>query len=283
MEGANDGKFYAHLKACHELIQQLFATRFTRDVLSPEQKDVLGFCLELYAYITLSNHVGPFGNLVDKPPEYDANFLSHDHLSAYRTFGTMFGDLYGLYQFLPQITQLASQRLAEEAAGFTHPSDESIRSHDSLIRNIANWTPSIPGFDRDSRDWAEQSQTAELIRRGLYIYLLAAMAGSLISDWETLDVIQTYSYTMLKTMPKLGQSKYQTLLLWPAIICGSCLTSGGLQRELIKGMKESPCQAKHVVTACNALELLWADPDPRAYGPYGLYRLKEQGIWIPML
>ena len=122
MEGAEDGKFYMHLKSCHGLIQKLFGSGSSSLNDSPEQNDVLGFCLELYAYIMVSNHVSPLGTLVGKPLELDTVLLSHDHLSCYRTFGTMFGDLYGLYQFLPEIIRLASQRLDEEATGYILPS-----------------------------------------------------------------------------------------------------------------------------------------------------------------
>jgi hypothetical protein len=283
MEGAEDGKFYVHLKACHGLIQRLFGSGTSLQNASPEHNDVLGFCLELFAYIMVSNHVSPFGTLMGKPLELDTVLLSHDHLSSYRTFGTMFGDLYGLYQFLPEITRLASQRLEEEAAGCINPSEGARATHRILTRNISNWSPMVPRFDMDPQDWKEQNQTGEMIRRALYICLLTAMAGSVVSDWETLEVIQTYSHTMLRTMLKLAESKYQTLFLWPALICGSCLTNESLQQTLIKGIKSSPCQAKHVFTACTALEMLWADPDPRAYGPYGLDRLKERGFWIPIL
>ena len=283
MEGAKDGKFYEHMKACNMLIKRLLALNPSRAIVSAEEHDVLGFCLEMYAYILLSNHVGPFGTLVGRRLELDTHLLSHDHMSQYRTFGTMFGDLYGLYQFVPQIARLASDRLDEEAAGCSGPSEASLLTYKSLEKNIASWAPTLPRIDTNVSDWQEQSMAAEIIRRGLYIYLLTSISGSLISDFETLEVLETYATTMFKYMMKLFESRYQTLFLWPALICGSCLTDPVLQRELLIGIKASYCRARHVDTACRALELLWEDPDPRAFGPFGLNRLKENGYWIPML
>jgi hypothetical protein len=231
----------------------------------------------------ISNHVSPFGTLVGAPLELNTTQLSHDHLSRYKTFGTMFADLYGLYQFMPQIARLASTRLAEEAAGLFAASDQSLQDYKVLETSIASWRPPLPRFDTDVQDWTEQSMTAEVIRRGLFIYLLTSMAGSLVDDFEMLQVIQTYTITMIRYMLRLVGSRYQTLFLWPALICGSCLTDRDLQNQLTEAIKDSPCQARHVHTVCNVLEMLWADADPRAFGPYGLYRLKKKGIWLPML
>ena len=283
MEGSEDGRFYEHVKACSMLINKILRTDVSRENLSADQHDLLGFCLELFAYIMTSNYVSPFGTLVGEPLQLDTDILSHEHLSQYRTFGTMFAGLYGLYQFMPQIARVASKRLQEEAKGYIQPSKSLSIIYEKLEQNIASWTPGLPLFDADMQDWLEQSMTAEIIRRGLYIYLLTAMCGSVVDDFETIEVIQTYAHTMFKYMIKIMDSKYQTLFLWPALICGSCLTDERLQKQLLNSIRASYCQARHVYTACHALELLWQDPDPRAFGPYGLHRLKENGYWIPVL
>lgn len=284
MEGSSDGKFYEHLKACKKLIEKLFAIDPNPAQVPSDYTDMLGFSLELYAYMMVSNYLSPYGTLVGRSLQLDTTLLSHDHLSQYKTFGTMFSTLYGLYQFIPEVARFAMHRLDEEASGMIGPSEESHRTYKELKSNIASWSPALPKFDSDIREWREQNETAEIIRRGLYIYLLTSMAGSLVSDFETIEVIQTYSETMLKKMLGLIHSQYQTLFMWPGVICGSCLIDPKRQQDLVRGIKSSPCSAKHVHTACEAMEMLWADPDPRSFGPYGLYRLKEKhGFWTPML
>ena len=101
--------------------------------------------------------------------------------------------------------------------------------------------------------------------------------------FEILRIIETYTLTMSTKMLALFDSRYHALFMWPAVIYGSCLTEEALQQRLIRSMRGSRCQARHIYTACNALEILWGDPDPRAFGPYGLYRLKEKGLWISIL
>ncbi|KAL9567409.1 hypothetical protein ACKAV7_008484 [Fusarium commune] len=102
------------------------------------------------------------------------------------------------------------------------------------------------------------------------------MAGKGGAGRLVLDEIQGHVEAVLDLAPLLEESCFDYTILWPIIICGSCLVEESLKRRVLSGLSSSRYHMGHTKTACQLLDALWADPDPRAYGPYGLHLVMEK-------
>jgi hypothetical protein len=60
------------------------------------------------------------------------------------------------------------------------------------------------------------------------------------------------------------------------VIAGSCLVKTSAQQALLSSMSGGWFKLRQLESLSKVLSLLWADPDPRAYGPYGLYMIIEK-------
>ncbi|KAF2098755.1 hypothetical protein NA57DRAFT_75993 [Rhizodiscina lignyota] len=283
LSGDMTGTTFKHLRASRELILQLLSQPdgLTAGFLAFET-DALGLCLELYAYIVIMNSLSPYGSVATRTMPYDTFVLSLGTLSSYSTFGTMFGGIHGLFELIPQVALLASQRLVEEESGMTKPDPETVAMHDSLEARIRNWDLS-PDPSEDTTEWEERSTAGEVLRHALYIYLSTALAGSLISDPDILSFIQFHIDAILNMAGSLAESHYACTLMWPLLIAGSCMVRESQRTELVTRLRASRYRMKHVFSACDLLQKLWESHDPQAYGPYGLYMMERHDYCIPII
>ncbi|KAF1812578.1 hypothetical protein P152DRAFT_397202 [Eremomyces bilateralis CBS 781.70] len=284
ISGDIKGTIFQHLRASRELIHPLLAHLHNHGHLGSSNNTAsLGLCLELYAYILITNSCKPHGTGSGCAVHYDSFVTCLSNLSSYSTFGTMFGDCHGLFELIPQVTLLAARRLAEEEARVASPSLDSVRIYESLENRIDSWVLPTPFPNDDPADYEEAGLAAEAFRYGLRIYLAAALAGSLISDPETRHAIQSHIDAIIEISHSLGPSRWQTIMLWPLVMAGSCMTNITERCELVGSLRASRYRMKHVFAICNVLELLWETDCAQAFGPYGLYLMEKKGFWIPML
>lgn len=137
----------------------------------------LGFSIEIYAYLMLYNTIVPSGITLDPT---DAFFMPLDKMALFHTFGALFVDSHVLFKFLTEISQLASRRLAEEAAGSAVPTAVLKDTHDGMKIRVTSWRMPPPHPEESLGGREYKFVAAETLRQGLYIYLTTVLSGSTV-------------------------------------------------------------------------------------------------------
>jgi hypothetical protein len=266
------GSIFSHLRACQQLVQWLLSR--SRFGVTGSDNAVLGFALEVYAYLVLANNITPSAATGNRLLPVDTLLTSLETLSVYDTFGIMFAGIHGLFEIIPQISQLY-QRILEETAETGGCSMESNVIYATLHTRIISWKLA----DAIGAALACQREImAECYRHGLLIYIETAMSGPIVDDpsvickiQDHVDAIFSYSATL-----RQAESQYRAILLWPLMISGSCTVKEDQRKILATSLRMSRYQMRLCQIACELLELLWRDPDKRAYGPYGLLLIMQK-------
>lgn len=202
--------------------------------------------------------------------------MSLEDMRSFTTFGALFAGGEKLYCLIPEINRLASYRLAEESAGSARPSAALQASHDDIYDRLTSWEMP-PALPRESvNDWTLRQCAAELLRHALHIYLATALAGSIVSDQAVLYTIQGHVRALFTFSPTLADSQYASAMLWPVVVAGACMSRPEEQQALLYGLRADRRSMGHLSLLADILEKLYDDPDPRAYGPYGLSMTMEK-------
>lgn len=278
---------FSHLRACRQLIIALAPSSesLSEDETLGPDRGLFGFCLELYAFLLISNTFTSFGTILDENLPYDEFLFSLDDLSSYSTFGTMFGGNQGLFELIPQVALFSSARMTEEKSGITSMSPKLKQLHDNLEVRIATWFTPVIEVDSSetTQEKLERLAATEVLRNGLFIYLAAASSGSIISNKIILDRIQHHIDVLGHNLKQITIPRLYCNLMWPTIIAGSCMVKESQRVSLVRGLEQVSFRMKHVSIACELLKMLWDNPAPESYGPYGLYLLEKKGFRLPIL
>lgn len=272
---------YHHLRASRDLIHSLLARQGLTGNSAIDDTS-LGLCLELYAYILITTSSKPQGIGPECTIKYDPFVMSLSKLGAYTTFGTMFGSYSGLFELIPRVTLFAAQRLCEEQIGSSLPSETSCAMYSHLKQDLEQWRLRNPHSDDAFLD-DQASAAAEALRSALRIYLATAFAGSLVSEPKILIMVQSQIDAILSTTRVAAHSRFATVLLWPLLVAGSCMTYSDQRTQLISRLRANRFRMQHVYAVCEVLEKLWATDSSYAYGPYGLFLMEQKGFSFPML
>ena len=116
----------------------------------------------------------------------------------------------------------------------------------------------------------------EAFREGLYIDLATAIAGTTVADTAVILAIQHHVGTLFSYGPQLLGSPCITTILWPFIIAGTCIVKQDQQETFLDVLRSSQFSMRHLFVLGDMRRLLWADADPRMYGPYGLHLIIEK-------
>lgn len=237
-----------------------------------DDRKLLGFALETYAYLVLVNTITPHSTAGDRAIHPNNFLTSLDSLSGYDTFGTMFAGAHGLFEIIPKISLLFERRL-EEQSGSCSLRNES--TYTTLHNCITNWK--LCEIESMSPEIAlQRKSTAEVYRHALLIYLETAMSGSVVDDPGTICKIQDHIDSITSLSFLVLESQYAAILLWPILMAGSCMVKESQRETVAASLRQSRYQMKHCIAACELLRCLWSDPDKRAYGPYGLYLMMQK-------
>ncbi|KAH7312716.1 hypothetical protein B0I35DRAFT_437576, partial [Stachybotrys elegans] len=272
-----------HLRASRYLITELLKSGLPTDrhVAPDLNSQSFGFSIEIYMYLAFSNTVTSFKAQELKHVELPLPGLTMKEMELFPTFGVLFAGGHELFQLTPEICQLASRRLAEEQESKTYrkPSLPLRKTYEDLYQRIVCWEmpPRLQG--ETITEWRHKRNAAEILRQALSIFLATALQGSLVSDANVLCAIEQHIMILFGCMENIVDKVYSATLLWPLLIGGSCLTEPEQQRQYANEAREEWCDMWHVKKFIDALQLLWDDPDPRAYGPYGLNLiLRKHGL-----
>lgn len=267
---------FNHLAASRELILTLLSRRENRELVRPGASlGTLGLSIEIYTYLVCSNYVTTYSTATERTLTVNPFVMPLEEMERLPHFGALFGGSHELFSLIPDISLVASRRLAEEAGGSTEPSASLTRLYDEIYYRVKSWVmpPKQPG--EGIQDWEQKRDAAELLRQTLFMYILAAMAGSIV-PCDTRLTIRDHLLIFFSYSPKVATSPYHANILWPIVIAGSCTTRPEAQVLLRLGMQSGAFRLRHVNKFGDILQLLWDDPDPRAYGPYGLHLIMEK-------
>jgi hypothetical protein len=275
VSGNTHGGFFSHLHASRHLAKSLASCK-SKDVkagggqpwrASDSNSSLLGFSLELYTYTMLCN----VGGVNSAPTESLADIfvISMEDMARFPTFGALFAGSHGLYQLIPEIGALAARRLAEESRGFAQPSESLMHAHDELHCRLSQWEMARVPWSVE-RDWALKCASAEVLRHALYIYLATALAGSVVPK-ATRCAARCHTGILFKHVQELLSSQhYIATLVWPIAMGASCMINVSVHKVFMREIRDNWSSMSHIDMLMDVMQLLWDDPDPRAFGPYGL-------------
>lgn len=142
-----------------------------------------------------------------------------------------------------------------------------------------------------SRDWGRSSgllsedvklrlHAGEALRQATHIFLLTSLAGKTVLDPGVLESISQHAHVVFANTPHLIEArKYVAAILWPLLIAASCLRKSEWQERMVREMCDGWSQMRQLESWAKVLNLLYQDPDPRAFGRYGLYlTMGEHGL-----
>lgn len=264
---------FVHLSTSRHLIMSIISHKDTTQSWHAIGLSALGFSIEIYAYLMLYNTIVPSGITLDPTNVF---VMPLDEMALFHTFGALFADNHVLFQLLAEISQLASRRLAEEAAGSAVPTAALKDTHDGLKSRVMSWRMPPPHPEESLGGREYKSIAAETLRQGLYIYLITALSGSTV-DPGNRTVVEGHVRLLFSHAQGLLASRYYVAnLVWPVVVAGTCLVKPGPQQELRREMGTKEFNLRNLKHLGDILQLLWDDPDPWAYGSYGLYMMMEK-------
>ena len=95
--------------------------------------------------------------------------------------------------------------------------------------------------------------------------------------------MESRTETTLPLLLSLSSSTLGSIVLWPTMMVSSCLRREEQQDVAREGFQNVDFNSRAIKQLAEVLDLLWKDPDPRAYGPRGLdFVMKKHGWSICM-
>lgn len=195
---------------------------------------------------------------------------------------TIFGGSRSLYEMVPRAHALFSLRLAEQAAGEGEPTLAFTNKYIELSHAIESWSMPLPlhGQNESGEDdsayqslWMQNRLAAECIQHALRIYIMAASQGCEPPSPSIDSAIQCEVEVFAQKSRVLVDTPSASNMLWALVVVGTCVRSEELRAELVFALTHSRHEMRHLLLVRDVLEKLWADEDPRSFGPYGLLRL----------
>lgn len=263
---------FSHLRASRQIIIRLAKSPLPSSF--DDNARLFSFVLEIYRFLTLSNNIIPHGSMTCRTLPQDT-FLNgiYGSMSHFDTHGIIFGDSQGIFEILPDIAVLTARRLTERS-----PSHASLEMHHALHSRITEWKP--PESTVLDQAWQSQRKAAlELCREAALLYLETAMTPDASSDIPALAKIQKHVDKIMLYAEQAAGSPYETILLGPLIIAGSCMLQTDQRQLLQASLRSNRFHMHQCVRAASLLEYVWNDPSGRLFGPYGLaVMMRRRGI-----
>lgn len=241
-------------------------------------QEALGLSMEHYAYLVSSNTFTPYGVAAARTLPLDSFITTMDAFESCSTFGAFFAGCHELYKMIPSISLLASRRLEEEVAGALEPSQTLRFEHDQIQAHLVSWT--LPATLNKAIEIADdhtlRQHAGEALRHALHIYLITALAGATVTT-AIREIVAEHVKAVFAAIPNLVASRrYIAAILWPSLVAGSCIVKPAWQEVMLHELCKGWFQFRQLEVWGKLLRLLYDDPDPRAYGPYGLHLIMEK-------
>ncbi|KAH7178986.1 fungal-specific transcription factor domain-containing protein [Fusarium flagelliforme] len=267
IEGNTRGAVYLHLKASREYITTLTSLSRTYD----ELEYLRGFLLEMYTYHSMKLALSPRNALHDHKVDIDPSVHSLDILAPYKSRGCLLGFGQRLFEMIPEIHQLVEARREEEKLGI-EVSLAMRQEYERLVAKLEAFDPYAENLE-GLRPRQERAGATMIYQNALIVYLHSAFHEDMLSHPDLPSELEARIDKMMPTFFSLfvGDSPYRRMLLWPGVIMASCARRSEHVRVLRGGLVGRATRTPGAVkTGARVVELLWQDPDPRAFGPRGL-------------
>lgn len=224
----------------------------------------------MYTYHAMKVALSPRNMIRENKVDIDPSVHSLDLISGYKSRGCLLGFGQRLFEMIPQIHRLVEARREEEMLGLESTILEE-RYH-SLVAKLE----ALDAFEENiegSRPRQERAGATLIYQNALIVYLHSAFNKDMLSDAALSAELEA---RLDKTMPTffslfVGDSPYRRTLLWPGVIMASCARRrehiGGFRAGLVGKSSRTPGAVK---LGSRIVNMLWEDPDPRAFGPRGL-------------
>ncbi|RBQ74564.1 hypothetical protein FVER14953_20320 [Fusarium verticillioides] len=224
--------------------------------------------------------ITPRGLASNEFVDIDPAVHSLDVLSGYKSRGYLIGFGKKLFELVPKVAKLVEARRNEEQSS-PHMPTALTKEYDCMLQRLQSVTES----DDDSnglRPYKERAGATRIYQNALIVYLQSAFYQNMLTNPELIFEIEERIDRVMPNFYSLfvSESPYRRMLLWPGVIMGSCAQSdkhiAGFRAGFRARASGTPGAVK---TGARIVELLWNDPDPRAFGPRGLsYIMTKHGI-----
>ncbi|CCT63541.1 uncharacterized protein FFB20_03019 [Fusarium fujikuroi] len=276
VQGSSRSSIYHHLKASQEYIKLL-----TSDSNAPDElRNLRGFILELYAYHTIKLAITPRSLTSNEFVEIDPSVHSLDVLDGYKSQGYLLGFGKQIFELVPRVSKLVEARRNEEQQNPKRPTALS-KEYDSLLQKLHS-VDEAGDESNGLRPYKERAGATMIYQNALIVYLKSAFQRNMLADPELMFEIEERIDQIMPNFYNLfvSESPYRRMLLWPGVIMGSCARSEKHVAGFRAGFKARASGTPGAVkTGARIVELLWNDPDPRAFGPRGLsFIMTKHGI-----
>ncbi|CZR57672.1 uncharacterized protein PAC_07561 [Phialocephala subalpina] len=289
MSGAPTDKIFHHLLASRHLIHNILSSPTL--LTDPDHVSLFGYLFELYSYRALGGSVhtqqqlnSPITHSLLDLGFFLGSFASTTQYPFY--FSTLATRGHLLSAFTPSIASLLKARLSESDSDADEISTTYIL-YQNLASQLRAWQP--PQAQPDV-EFPPQKATAVIIyQNALLIYLHttflsptsltrpSAFAAAILTE------IQIRIEICLPLLSSLYPSRMEGVLLWPALIIGSCLKREE-ERNILRAAKgRARYKLRTVVWVDEVLERLWRKSSEggewrgRYWGPRGLASVVEGG------
>ena len=288
---------FSHLRASRQLLLCLVEQSPSDLSRSAIDSEALGFSLELYVYLVICNTtLAPYGMMPARHLHLDDILLTTlTTAKNFSTFGSLFAGSQELYRLIPEVSQLATERLLEETSAenshgsfVSPPSARILQKHSELYNRLTNFQLSLPR-QRPTHEAKDSHSSyiaaAEALRAALHIYLLCALHGSsMLIESEsptstTFATITSHTTTLYgHALPLIASQQFMATLMWPIVVAGTVMRDPKGQAALLSETRSNKIGMRHLELIGEVLELLWNEQevDKRAYGPFGLGLVMEK-------
>lgn len=257
VSGNMDGSPFIHLRATRQLV--LILRGKSRQGMSAAERKLYGFVMEVYSYIVLCNSITPFDMNCNRTLIYDSFIQTFDDLQNLGAFGVMFSGGHHLFELISSVSLFSAQ----DPNVYRHEEYRKLKARIGALEFPVSKEP-------DTRIRPGCSATLEVCRRALLAFLETAISPFSKYDTTSMQHLQPLLDVAVLNLPQILPSNYSCILMWPIMIIGSCLMDEEQRVIISRMLLHNQYGMKNTAQASMLLELLWKDPDERAFGPYGL-------------
>lgn len=273
LEGNSQGNLVHHLRACGEFAQHVVGKDY------PEKDhDLIGLSLEVYVYNAalarlqlpaLNDECGKSSSTLDL-----LSFLKHSR--QYRTFGSLVGVAYDLFEMMPE---LAQHIWCPRRDTLDCPYHASPEAYESLRARIESW--SSEGAGRHSSNSPQSSMAAYTNGVMVKNSLLMLLRYSRIRRRNRLEAamdaqIQPLIDDNVMLIDLISDGPMSNVSLWPLLVTGSMMRRNNERLALVRRLKTHPTQAPVTSRAVQALNWLWNDTETGELGLQAMYRVARK-------
>ncbi|KAF5580778.1 transcriptional activator UGA3 [Fusarium pseudocircinatum] len=187
---------------------------------------------------------------------------------GYRSRGFLLGFGQGLWEMVPEISQLVEARREEETRGIVATTAFQ-KQYDSLLTRLEGYN----AFEEDANGLCSREEQAEAVmiyQHGLIVYLQSSFHLDMLANPNLAAQIDSRVEQTMSAFYSLfvSESPYRRMLLWPGTIMASVARRPEHIHMFRAGFFARASRTPGAVKmGAKIVELLWSDPDPRAFGP----------------